>query len=103
MDAQERPIPLKNVIYMGDGPSDIPCMSIVQRAKGYVIGILSKQEPNRSWALAYGRRAYITVPPDFRPGEHGFVQLRQAVMQIAERIKADLEYYQRFGGPTPTY
>ena len=45
MDAQERPVPLKNVIYMGDGPIDIPCMSIVQRAKGYVIGILSKQEP----------------------------------------------------------
>jgi hypothetical protein len=41
MGPDERPVPMENMIYLGDGPSDIPCMSIIGRAGGYVIGILS--------------------------------------------------------------
>lgn len=97
MESHERRVPLRNMIYLGDGPSDIPCMSVLQpkpgesaRDKGFVIGILNKKSPLRTWALGYGRRANITVPPDFSAGEHARAQLRQAVVQLAERIRGEL-------------
>jgi hypothetical protein len=102
MNEAERPIPLRNMIYLGDGPSDIPCMSIVLRAKGNVIGILNKKEPHRAWALGYGRRASLTVPPDFRETEHGFIQLREAIIRMADRIKNEVET-QGDSGTAPAY
>jgi hypothetical protein len=94
MEEHERRIPFGNMVYLGDGASDIPCMSLlqsqVQTNKGYVIGILNKEEPLRTWALGYGRRANITVPPDYRPRGHAYIQIRQAVTAIADRIRQEL-------------
>jgi hypothetical protein len=98
MDEIERPVPFKNMIYIGDGPSDIPCMSLLQK-EGYVIGILSDDNPHKTWALAYGRRAHITVPPDFRPDQHGFKHLRQAIIEKAEAICQGLSA----SGPVPSH
>lgn len=101
MEEEERRIPLRNMIYVGDGPSDIPCMSLLQD-ESYIIGILSKENPYKSWALGYGRRADITVPPDFREGEHGYIHLCEVLKQVAERIRSDFEY-QRAKRATPKY
>src|SRR5206468_13122098 len=98
MEPDDRPVPLRNMVYVGDGPSDIPCMSIVQKAQGYVIGILSKKSPHKTWARGFGRRAHVTVPPDFREGEHGYLQLRESAIQIAERIRLEIESRRRGGG-----
>ena len=91
METENRPIPFCNMIYLGDGPSDIPCMSLLQSQpaddRGYVIGILSKNKPFKSWALGYGRRANITVPQGFSKDSHGFNQLREALINTAEEIK----------------
>ena len=102
MDRGERPVPIKNMIYLGDGPSDIPCMSIMQLFGGYVIGILSRETAYKTWALGYGRRANVTVPPDFREGEFAWAQLRQAVIQRAEDIKRAVIGF-RLSGHAPSY
>ncbi len=39
-----RPVPLDKVIYIGDGPTDVPCFTIINRAGGQVIGIRGKRE-----------------------------------------------------------
>ena len=95
MTATERRIPIGNMVYLGDGPSDVPCMSIVQRmggGYGTVIGILNKNKPYQSWALGFGRRANLTIPANFeKEAEYsGFDHLREAVIQIANRIRNEL-------------
>jgi hypothetical protein len=103
MGPDERPVPIRNMIYLGDGPSDIPCMSIIGKpGGGYVIGILSKDVAYKTWALGYGRRAHVTVPPDFRDSEYGWGQLHEAVMQIAEKIKNAVIGFRR-SGHAPAY
>ncbi len=67
MDEDERPVPFKNMVYVGDGPTDIPCMSLLTDRGGYVIGILGK-DASKAWALGYGRRTHVTVPPRVFPG-----------------------------------
>ena len=83
MEAGERPVPFENMIYIGDGASDVPCMSLLTSLKGFVIGVRTPHDPKRTWALAYGRRANFIVEPDFTEGESGYDALYQAVYQRA--------------------
>lgn len=64
---EERPIPFRNMIYTGDGPSDIPCFSIIQAfggnvgtRTGHAIGVY-KHGVKKGYELARGRR--ITAGP----------------------------------------
>jgi hypothetical protein len=106
IEQSERRVPIRNMVYLGDGPSDIPCMSIIQKlgeAYGTVIGILNKRKPYQTWALGFGRRASITIPPNFkRDAEYGgFDHLREAVIQIANRIQNEVRTRGR--GHAPKY
>ena len=86
MTSEERPVPFENMIYLGDGPSDIPCMSLLSANKGFVIGVTSQDNPGKTWALSYGRRAHQTVDPDFDVNGSAYRALREAVVQRAQAI-----------------
>ena len=99
MDEEERPVPFRNIVYIGDGPTDVPCMSLITDKGGYVMGILGKDKPNKAWALGYGRRVNITVPPDFSEGGYGYDHLKEVLINKAKSI------HEQFGssGPTPSH
>ena len=99
MKNEERSVPFENMVYLGDGPSDIPCMSLLQSTGGYVIGVEGKESKEKAFALAYGRRANQTVEPDFTVGERSYRILRQAVHSVAERIAQGTANI----GPTPQF
>lgn len=62
MPDNERRIPFANMIYIGDGPSDIPCLSLIRKNKGEVIGVCPPAKRfKRGYELARGRR--ITIGP----------------------------------------
>jgi hypothetical protein len=100
-DPQDRAVPFDNMIYIGDGPSDIPCMSLITtfgKLTGRTVGILSDQNPSKTWTLSHGRRASITLPADFRKSQHAYRHIREAVMNIGKRIIAEKK-----SAPYPTY
>ncbi len=99
MDPEERPVPFENMVYIGDGPTDIPCMSLVTAMGGYVMGILGKDKPHKAWALGYGRRVNATVPPDFSVGGYGYDHLKEAVLNIARNIRDQMSS----SGPIPSH
>ena len=99
MMEEERPVPFSNMIYLGDGPSDVPCMSLLQSKEGFVIGVLSETKAAKAWALGYGRRANLTVPPDFSQDGLAYNHLREAVWQKAQQIA---EHVSRTG-PVPQH
>lgn len=39
---KDRRVPFENMIYVGDGLTDIPCMSLVRKGRGLAFGILHK-------------------------------------------------------------
>ena len=84
--AEERPVPFANMVYLGDGPSDIPCMSLLQSMGGFVIGVMSAAKPAKTWALGYGRRTNLTVPPDFSEGSLAHQLLCEFVREKAQEI-----------------
>ena len=88
MTDDERPVPFSNMVYLGDGPSDVPCMSLLQSKGGYVLGVLSTSNPAKAWALGYGRRANVTIPPDFSRDGLAYEHLRETVWRKATEIAA---------------
>jgi phosphoglycolate phosphatase-like HAD superfamily hydrolase len=91
----ERRIAFKNMIYVGDGPTDIPCFSTVQKNGGKTVGILKHiskgreviVDKRRAWAIARGERATLgPFQPDYRENSDLYVNL---VLQI-ERVGLDI-------------
>lgn len=52
MEPEERRVPFSHMIYIGDGPSDIPCLSAVNNGGGNTIGIRRRRK--RKWEISKG-------------------------------------------------
>ena len=63
MKPEERRVPFEHMIYVGDGPSDIPCFSMVKTFKGSVVGVMPPGEKRftKPYELAQGER--MTIGP----------------------------------------
>jgi hypothetical protein len=95
----ERPVPFRNMIYLGDGPSDVPCMSLIVKNKGQAIGVRCDRNPYLLWALGYGRRVTGKVPANFTDS-FCKAEITDAVMTIANRMTEEVR---NSVGPYPTY
>ena len=63
-------IPLKNMIFIGDGYTDIPCFSLLQKHKGYSIAVLQKSDSKKALQqmdslMADGRVDYVSLTDHF--------------------------------------
>jgi hypothetical protein len=80
---KERRIPFKNMIYIGDGPSDIPCLSLICRNRGVGIGVSPPTTTfKKGYELATGER--ITVGPytaDYRKNTDMRKVLQEIILQ----------------------
>jgi hypothetical protein len=86
MDA--RPVPFQNIIYMGDGETDIPCMRLVKDLGGHAIAVFnSRKRGSRDTAakLVAEGRATLSAPADYRPAS----QIENAINAIIEKIAAE--------------
>jgi len=64
----ERRIPFENMIYLGDGPSDIPCFSMIEKLGGTSIAIDSKDEWSKNWEYEMRSRKMDSFKPDYTSG-----------------------------------
>ena len=62
---EERRISFKNMIYLGDGPSDIPCFSMIEKLGGTSIAIDSKDEWSKKWEYELRSRKMDSYKPDY--------------------------------------
>ncbi len=89
MEPTDRRIPFENMVYVGDGPTDIPCFSMIRHLGGRAIGVMTPGdvELRKPYELAEGNR--LTVGPytaDYRDESDLFKMMTRVVTSIAESI-----------------
>jgi hypothetical protein len=53
LSQEDRPVPFSNMVYVGDGASDVPCMSVLRRANppGRSILVWGRKKFHKAWEL----------------------------------------------------
>ena len=94
---QELRIPLDQIVFVGDGYTDIPCFSLVRKHGGVAIGVYD-QENREKWGRAWGfiedGRVSNLVPADYGSKSALSNSLTMAVESIANKITLRRTSYQ---------
>lgn len=90
-------VPFSNMVYVGDGYTDIPCFSLVKKSGGTAIGVYDRERRDkwgRAWRYAEEGRVSNLVPADYRNSSALVGSLLMATESIAGRIKLSGKTYQ---------
>ncbi len=95
MEQADRRVPFKNMIYVGDGPSDIPCFSMIRYLGGKAVGVTPPDDSDfrRPYELAEGQR--LTVGPytaNYEEGSDLYRMMARLVTGIADSILEEREH-----------
>lgn len=89
MAESQRRVPLRNMIYIADGPSDVPVFSILNQAGGKTLGVYV-QEPRTNHRqvkqLQEQGRIQGMAEADYREGEGAYLWLMDSIEQIGYEI-----------------
>lgn len=95
MEQADRRVPFRNMIYVGDGPSDIPCFSMIRYLGGKAVGVTPPDDSDfrRPYELAEGQR--LTVGPytaNYEEGSDLYRMMARLVTGIADSILEEREH-----------
>ncbi len=78
----ERPVPFRNMVYIGDGLTDVPCMKLVKANGGHSIAVYQRNEKRKVEELLLNQRVDFTAPADYSEGR----ELDRLVRKIIDRV-----------------
>ena len=83
MPEVEKPVPFSNMIYIGDGETDIPAMKMVNMQGGYSIAVYQKEQKQTD--ILQNERAAYLIPADYREG----FPLDNIIKNIIDKIASE--------------
>ena len=89
MPPEKRRIPFENMIYVGDGFTDVPCMSMITKLGGQSIAIYDLQKARgkqEATELLRDRRVYRIAEADYRKGGEASDAIEESINKVARRI-----------------
>ena len=94
MAPEDRRIPFQNMIYIADGPSDIPSFSVVKKNGGKAYGVYNPNRPEefrQNDSMRQSGRIDHYGPADYTAGSSTAQWLKLHIQSICDRIVADRE------------
>ena len=89
---KDRRIPLSDMIYVGDGPTDVPAWSLLKKAGGGTLAVYNpdpnaKAHRDRAHGLFEQKRVEKVAAADYRPGSDAMRWLEGQLVERAEAIR----------------
>lgn len=89
---EERPIPFKNIIYIGDGDTDIPCMKMVKAQGGHSIAVYNpkkKGKKEKVQKLVKDNRVNIVLPANYSENKDIDIYVKSIIDNLATYYKTN--------------
>ena len=90
MPEDKRAVPFRNMIYIGDGLTDVPCMKLVKVNGGYSIAVYQAGKRNKVKDLIKDQRVNFIEPTDYSENSQLDIIVKDIIRNMAsvERLKA---------------
>jgi hypothetical protein len=79
----ERAIPFRNMVYIGDGYTDVPCMKLVKSGGGYSVAVYTRGKSENAGSLLRDGRVDFVAPADYTDGGELDATVRDIIRKIA--------------------
>lgn len=97
----QRRVPIRNMVYIADGPSDVPSFALVNSKGGRTLGVYAPGPKNYESAATLEEQGRVNsiAPADYSEDGAADRWLRRVVTQMADRIASDREkIFSSYGG-----
>ena len=94
MPESERRIPFENMLYIGDGPTDVPCFAVITGRQGRALAVYDPTNEasfETCMSLMEAHRVNHVAEADYRTGTHLRRLIEYMVEQMADRIVTDID------------
>ena len=93
---EEMRVPFRNMIYIGDSDTDIPCMKLVNSYGGHSIGVYNAESKDKTKVykmMRDGRIKYF-VPADYRENSELDILIKNIIDRTATNEVLETLHYQ---------
>lgn len=89
-------VPFRNMVYIGDSDTDIPCMKLVNSHGGYSIGVYNSEtlDKTKVHKMMKDKRIKYYVPADYSEGTEMDTLIKQIIVKTAANEKLEEAYYE---------
>jgi len=87
---EKRRIPFRNMIYIGDGLTDVPCMKMTKQKGGTAIAVHEAENAETARALLRQRRAHYALESDYTEGSDLWHVVCGILDDIAQREREEV-------------
>jgi len=90
MPEEARRVPFRHMIYVGDGPTDVPCFTVIKKNGGLAVAVYNPLDTTRRsfkkcYDLAHhADRVHFMAPADYQNGSQLRLILEQHLTEIAD-------------------
>jgi len=93
-----RPVPFQNILYIGDGLTDVPCMTVIRKNGGYAIAVYkshSSQGRKICKELLKAQRVNFIAQADYKRGSELDRLIKLLLGNIVEGIRYEKESFRQ--------
>jgi len=97
MPVHLRPIPFQNILYIGDGLTDVPCMTVIRKNGGYAIAVYKPRDSRGKKTcieLLRAERVDFLAKADYNNGTELDHFIKLLLQNIAGGIRCGIRYGQ---------
>ena len=76
-------VPFRNMVYIGDSDTDVPCMKLVSINGGYSIGVYGKESKNKVFKMIEEKRIKYFAEADYNEGSELEILLKNIIDRTA--------------------